>query len=300
MFRRIATSDSRHTIEAVLVSARQAIDLVCDRWTLVIVMTLLPSERKFNEVQQHTGMATRLLTTRLRSLEEQGIVLRMPYSLHPLRHDYRLTNMGRDLAGVIAEMLRWEARWAENGEGADELAQQLFGQRLTHAVLCRSCLTVTDARQIDPIVSRSQIERAPTKQLNHRRSTIDRSCAADVRHPLGEALDIFGDKWGIEVLICSFFRLRRFGDIRDTLGISGNILTDRLQRLTAVGVLEQMADPPTSRGYRLTEKGIAAYAIMIAVHEWADRWVRVRYKSPVKLIHRACGKPFLPLQISRP
>jgi DNA-binding HxlR family transcriptional regulator len=111
---------------------------------------------------------------------------------------------------------------------------------------------------------------------------------------LGLSLDIFGDKWGIEILLCAFLRIRRFNDFRQSIGIAGNILSDRLERLVAADLLARDRDLQSSAGYWLTDKGVDAYAITVAIHEWADKWVRGRYKSPVKLIHGACGEPFWP------
>lgn len=105
---------------------------------------------------------------------------------------------------------------------------------------------------------------------------------------------MFGDKWGIEILLCAFFRLRRFSDFRLCTGIAANILTDRLDRFVAIGVLTR-ADPARPQaGYRLTERGVDLYGVMVAVEGWADRWLPGRYASPVRLIHRACGQRFRP------
>jgi DNA-binding HxlR family transcriptional regulator len=111
---------------------------------------------------------------------------------------------------------------------------------------------------------------------------------------LGPSLDIFGDKWGIEILLCAFLRIRRFGDFRESIGIAANILSDRLERLVAAGLMTKDRDPTNPSGYRLTAKGVDVYAITVSIHEWADTWVRGRYRSPVRLIHAACGEAFWP------
>ena len=52
---------------------------------------------------------------------------------------------------------------------------------------------------------------------------------------LAASLDIFGDKWGIEILVCTFMRVRRFGELRGATGVAANILSNRLDRLQALG-----------------------------------------------------------------
>ncbi len=289
----ITASDSL-AINGVLVSARQAIDIVCDRWTLSIVLALLEGERRFKGLAERTGMASRLLTTRLKTLEGDGIVARMPYSLHPPRFEYRLTNMGLDLRPVILQMDRWERTWAGSGALSGDLTHRLCGAPLRADVRCRSCGRPAGARDMDPRISRAQLQKLPEKTARHRRSIVNSQTPNGAPQRLGPSLDVFGDKWSIEILLCAFFRIRRFSDFRRSTGIAANILSDRLERLVAAGLLSKSRDPRKPSGYWLTAKGIDSYAIMLAVHEWADTWVRGRYRSPVKLIHAACGQPFWP------
>jgi DNA-binding HxlR family transcriptional regulator len=282
-------------INAVLMSARQAIDIICDRWTLVLILAFFMGETRFNGLMARTGMASHLLTSRLQALEETGLISRIPYSIHPSRHEYRLTNMGKELFDVLLQMARWEAKWLEPKIPAFALVHSQCGATLSVEVRCRACGLSTDARQIDTKVSRAQLQKMPDKQVRHRRSTISANAVGTPPQALGQTLEIFGDKWGIEILLCAFFRIHRFGDFRACIGISTNILSDRLERLVEANLLTQGHDRQSQSGYWLTPRGIDVYAIMVTIHEWADKWVRARYRSPVHLIHHACGKAFLPM-----
>ena len=289
----IAASDLL-AINGVLVSARQAIDMICDRWTLSIVLALLLGECRFTGLADRTGMATRLLTTRLQTLEKTGVVTRLPYSLHPPRFEYRLTIMGADLLPVILHMDRWEQAWASARARLVSVRHLGCGTPLLSEVRCRACGRHAGARNVELRVSRAQLQTVPDKKAQHRRSIVSSENQVRVPQLLGPSLDIFGDKWGIEILLCSFLRIRRFNDFRESIGISANILTDRLERLVEADLLSRGRDPQTQAGYWLTAKGVDAYAIMVSIHEWADKWVRSRYKSPVRMIHADCGQPFLP------
>ncbi len=94
-----------------LCSIARALDVVGDRWTLLIVRELLiGGALRFGEVQRGLpGIATNLLTQRLRDLETNGVVVREPAPGIPGTPTYRLTERGRALDGVLRELLKWGA-----------------------------------------------------------------------------------------------------------------------------------------------------------------------------------------------
>lgn len=282
-------------INAVLVSSRQAVDAICDRWSLALVLAMLQGERRFGGLMERTGMASRLLTARLRALELGGVILRMPYSLHPPRHEYQLTNMGAAVSDVLLQMLRWELNWGLAGPGAAAIVHQACGAPLHPQLRCAACEALADAREIALKLSDAQLQQAPRKQSLHRRSILTSNDGGGPGRVLGPSLDIFGDKWGIEILLCAFFRIGRFNDFRECTGISANILADRLDRLVAADILSRDREPSSHPLYRLTPRGIDLYGVLVAVEQWADTWLRGRYRSPVRLIHRPCGQVFRPL-----
>lgn len=282
-------------IDAALVAVRQAADALCDRWSLAIVLAMMRGERTFGGLMAATGMASRLLTARLRSLERTGIVVRMPYSVRPLRHDYHLTNMGEGIFATILQMAHWEQAHRTGRHHTGAIRHIPCGRPLKPELRCGSCREAVSARDIALKVSRAHMQQTPARRTSHRRSIVNSQDRSAVRQMLGPSLDIFGDKWGIEILVCAFFRVRRFGDFRSRTGISANILTDRLERLTAAGVLTGTDRGGTEAGYSLTNKGIDLYGVIVSIEAWADAWLGDRYRSPVRLIHRGCGAVFRPV-----
>ncbi len=85
------------------------LDLVGDRWSLLLVRDLLfRGELRFADLAASAeGVPTNTLADRLRRLEESGVVVRRPYSERPLRYQYRLTERGRDLAPVLDAIATW-------------------------------------------------------------------------------------------------------------------------------------------------------------------------------------------------
>ena len=282
------------TVNAVLVAVRQAANVLCDRWSLLTLLLAQAGVSRFNEFSERSGMASRLLTSRLAMLEEQEIVVRLPYTRRPLRHDYHLSHMGLALFEVFAAMTRWEQAWHPASAAGVRIEHLACGATAVRPVPhCEGCNAVLAARDIKLTVSQREMQAMPTKETAYRRSTLStakRGLGAPV--PLAHAIDVFGDKWGIELVMCLFTRVRKFNDFQMHLGISTNILADRLARLTALGILRATteADRYGKGAYALTDKGIALHPILLAIQAWADEWLRERYRSPVKFVHRLCGR----------
>ncbi len=88
----------------------EALALVGDRWTLLIVRRLLIGPGRFNELmEQVNGIAPNILTKRLRQLETDGLLVSSPYSQRPLRLRYTLTLPGQELASALEQLRTWGA-----------------------------------------------------------------------------------------------------------------------------------------------------------------------------------------------
>ena len=101
---------------------------------------------------------------------------------------------------------------------------------------------------------------------------------SDMDCSLAQSMDVIGEWWSMLILRDFFIGKgqRRFEQLRDSLGISRNILTERLKTLTDAGVIERV---PLQEGgkrcfYQLTEKGRDLLPILVAITQWWDRWER--------------------------
>ena len=88
-------------------SVARALEIVGERWTLLIVRDLFLGLRRFDQLQENLGIARNVLTDRLNRLVDEGIVERVRYSERPERYEYRLTSKGRDLRLVLASLMQW-------------------------------------------------------------------------------------------------------------------------------------------------------------------------------------------------
>ncbi|HEY8155129.1 MAG TPA: helix-turn-helix domain-containing protein [Myxococcota bacterium] len=100
---------------------------------------------------------------------------------------------------------------------------------------------------------------------------------------VAQALEALGDWWTLLIVRDAFFGARRFGDFEKSLGISKNILSDRLQRLTEHGIFLKVDVGETGERfeYRLSEKGEALLPLLTALRDWSDEWIFGRGHEPV-------------------
>jgi DNA-binding HxlR family transcriptional regulator len=88
-------------------SIARALEVVGERWTLLILRDAFLGRRRFEEFQESLGIARNVLTDRLNRLVEEGILERVRYSERPERYEYRLTPQGRDLNVALAALRQW-------------------------------------------------------------------------------------------------------------------------------------------------------------------------------------------------
>lgn len=95
-----------------------AVEDIGDKWAVLVMRDLTLGLTKFEQFERSLGISTNTLSTRLRQLEQNGLVRREPYQERPVRHAYRLTEKGRDFWLVLAALLQWGDRWNASGAGA--------------------------------------------------------------------------------------------------------------------------------------------------------------------------------------
>jgi DNA-binding HxlR family transcriptional regulator len=97
----------RRDYEGQNCSIARALEIVGERWTLLIVRDVFLGLRRFDELQQNLGIARNVLADRLNRLVEAGVLERVPYSERPERFEYRLTRKGRDLNIALSGLRQW-------------------------------------------------------------------------------------------------------------------------------------------------------------------------------------------------
>lgn len=127
-----------------VLSVRQVLDRVGDKWSLYIVATLRERPQRFNEIKRSIeGISQRMLTLTLRGLERDGLVTRTVFPTVPPRVDYELTVVGRTLLEPVMAL----AGWANVNRSSIARAQDAFDQKATADETPPGVRRITSARQ---------------------------------------------------------------------------------------------------------------------------------------------------------
>ena len=108
------------------------------------------------------------------------------------------------------------------------------------------------------------------------------------------AVDVLSDRWTFLILREAFFGVRRYGQLQRNLGIARNVLAERLRQLVSDGMLERVRYRmnPDWYEYRLTERALDLYPVIVGLMRWADRHLAGDGDAPaLDLTHRSCGRP---------
>ena len=138
----------RTSFEDMTCSVAQTLDVVGEWWSLLIVRDAFLGVTRFDDFQARLGISRNILTRRLNHLVDNGILKRAPYSDHPPRSEYRLTDKGRDLWHVVTAMRQWGDRWAAPGGPSLEIRHAACGHIVTAVPTCSQCGEPLDARSV--------------------------------------------------------------------------------------------------------------------------------------------------------
>ena len=132
-------------------SVAQCLEVVGEWWSLLIVRDCFLGVSRFDEFQRRLGISRNVLHQRLERLVAAGILERVPYSVHPPRDEYRLTDKGRDLWPVLTAMRQWGDKW-EAPEGAPlQLVHTACGEITEVVPVCSECGEPLTARDVEPV-----------------------------------------------------------------------------------------------------------------------------------------------------
>ena len=120
---------------------------------------------------------------------------------------------------------------------------------------------------------------------------------ADERCSIARTVSVIGDRWTLLILRDCFLRIRRFDDFEARLGITRHILADRLKKLLESGVLAKTpyGERPVRHEYRLTQKGLDLYPVLMSIVHWGDTYTADVAGRPMLHQHLTCGHTFDPV-----
>lgn len=132
----------RRTYDNQACSVARTLELVGERWTLLIVRDALIGVSRFGEFRRRLGITPSVLVTRLDRLVTAGVLERRPYQSRPERYAYQLTPMGRELAPVVLALKQWGQQHLDCGRTQPRIAhQEPCGGQVEVQLACRACQT---------------------------------------------------------------------------------------------------------------------------------------------------------------
>lgn len=131
-------------LEDLNCSIANALDLIGEWWTILILREAFFGSCRFEDFQQHLGIARNILTARLRKLCDNGVLQRVPVKEGAKRHEYRLTAMGRDLYPTLIALTQWGDRWLHKTGAPVKFVERATGDEIAGVVILTK-----DGRKLD-------------------------------------------------------------------------------------------------------------------------------------------------------
>lgn len=142
----------RRDYPALDCSVAKALEVIGERWSLLIVRSVMHGNRRFGEMQESLGIARNVLSARLQRLVDEDILERRAYQESPPRHEYFLTEKGLDLWPALIALLHWGERYSPAPDGPRRLiVHKECGGEVSERGICESCgkvLHARDAKQV--------------------------------------------------------------------------------------------------------------------------------------------------------
>ena len=129
-------------------SIARSLEILGDRWTILVMREAFMRVRRFEDFQRNLGIARNVLTDRLGTLVEEGILERRQYQERPPRYEYRLTEKGLDLYPVLVAIMKWGDRWKSDQKPPVRLVHKLCDHDADPKFVCGHCGQELAAREV--------------------------------------------------------------------------------------------------------------------------------------------------------
>lgn len=142
-------------------SVARALQVIGDRWSFLLIRELCFGRHRFDAIQKQVGIASNILSNRIKWLLESGVIEKSAYGNGSTWYEYHLTRIGMDLYPCFLAMMQWGDRWLAGPEGAPlTLVHKTCGQAFQALVVCKHCR--------EPIVARDMSYKpGPGWQVNY-------------------------------------------------------------------------------------------------------------------------------------
>lgn len=271
------------------------LDIIGDRWSLLILRDVFMGRNKFEALRTHTGASKATLSRRLDSLIKADVLCKRTGKDGSKRLEYHLTDKGKTLFGASMLAWQWESKWfdCEDNELPHTLYHKQCNGVLEPVATCAHCNGKIGLEDVEwpeseqHFAHQMKVIRTSNKQRRVRGSA--ELQAADLR--MTQISDLIGDRWTLLLLIAAFLGIKRNDGFANQLNIASNILSQRLSMLVDAGIFDKtpyQQNPPRFE-YGLTEKAKTLYPLIMILRQWAMS----HQPHQEHLRHKSCGNPLL-------
>jgi DNA-binding HxlR family transcriptional regulator len=139
----------RDEIDTANCSVGRTLEIIGDRWTMLVIRESFYRVRRFDQMQRNLGIARNVLADRLQKLVAEGILERELYQERPERYEYRLTEAGLDLYPALVSLLRWgDTHRADEVGPSVKLVHEKCGHDAAPTLACGHCGETLDPREV--------------------------------------------------------------------------------------------------------------------------------------------------------
>jgi DNA-binding HxlR family transcriptional regulator len=272
--------------------------IIGDEWALWIIQTALASGvSRYNDWLRSGPISSSVLTARLASLVDAGVLERIAYTAHPPRFDYRLTPCGQQMWSILLTMWAWERRWVFDAAHPLPRTRHLgCGQVFDPVVTCAECAAHTTVRDVTAGFGPAWSWQRSIPSASTRRRAPD---GVRPREMVAQTMAVIGNRWSAALLISAFLGATRFGEFEQQMGAPPTIVADRLRTFCELQFLSQSPHPERQdwATYELTDKGREFFPVVAAALEWGQQWFRSPEGPALEMTHDSCTAAFHPVLV---
>jgi len=273
-------------------SVRRALDLIGDRWTLLIILSAFDGIDRFDVWKNRYGISSSILSSRLKHLIDTRLMKKESVSRGSRRLRYVLTEMGQELFPWAVAVWNWERVWVYRGtDHPIALVHEGCGMQSAIRMRCSHCKRKVTRENVlfESGPGYFDITLEPQNKSRRSASTLGES---ELESHIGQSVDLIGDRWSFLIISAAYFGISRFDDFKAQLNIATNVLSDRLRRFTENGLLARnlYQENPARYEYILTEKSIEFFRVALMLAIWGDKWLPVKSGEAFIRTHETCGK----------
>lgn len=268
----------------------RALEVLGDVPSLLILEAIWLGDKRFETIRARTCLSKPLVSERLKSLVENGIIRRSQYNAHPPRFEFELEEKGLALFPVTMMLFRWEKERSTRQPTLQiDLVHRTCGHTITPVPQCQHCGQEVSALDIEWAEGPGLGWMKP--DYKRRRQQRNRTAITKNITLFTHAAEVLGDRWSNLVMRSAFTGLNRFDEMLADSAMASNILSDRLSWLVERDFLRAKVyqTKPDRYAYYPTEKALDYLPILLMLQQWGDRFYAAEEGPPLVLRHRSCG-----------